>query len=129
MEERYLIDTNVIIDFLGQKLPLNGKAFVASIIDESFITSFICKVEVLSYNFETEREENTTKRFLEKARILGINDAVIDQTIFIRQRDRLKLPDALIPAKAIVHDLTLISRNERDFFRVTGLKTVNLYSL
>ena len=124
-----MIDTNVIIDFLGQKLPLNGKTFLASIIDEAFITSFICKVEVLSYNFETEREKTTTKRFLDQANILSVNDAIIDQTISIRQRDRLKLPDALIAATAIVHNLTLISRNDRDFLRVKGLKIVNLYKL
>lgn len=46
MEQKYLIDTNVIIDLFGNKLPESGKIFLFSIdINHSAVT----KIEVLGW--------------------------------------------------------------------------------
>jgi toxin FitB len=39
-----------------------------------------------------------------------------------RQSPRLRMPDALIAATALVHSLTLHTKNTRDFKRVTNLR-------
>ncbi|TAE34104.1 MAG: PIN domain-containing protein [Cytophagales bacterium] len=40
----------------------------------------------------------------------------------------MKLPDAIIAATAIVHNLTLLSTNDSDFERIEGLKYRSLSS-
>jgi predicted nucleic acid-binding protein len=47
--------------------------------------------------------------------VLALNDLVIDKTIQIRREHKIKLPDAIIAATALVYDFTLITRNTADF--------------
>jgi predicted nucleic acid-binding protein len=49
--------------------------------------------------------------------LLEIDTSVAIEAILIRQRTRLKLPDAIILATARVHGLLLVTRNSRDFPR------------
>ena len=50
MGEKYLIDTNIVIDFSENKLPANGKAFVAAAIDDYPHFSVINKIELLGFS-------------------------------------------------------------------------------
>ncbi|WP_425571141.1 PIN domain-containing protein [Olivibacter ginsenosidimutans] len=54
---------------------------------------------------------------------------VKEETIKIRRRYSIKLPDAIIAATAISHKLTLITRNTKDFSAIKGLKSVNPFAL
>ena len=47
------------------------------------------------------------------------------QTILIRKSNKIKLPDAIIAATAIVYNLTLVTRNIDDFKNISGLKIFN----
>ncbi len=49
MEQRYLIDSNAVIDYLGGKLPATGNSFMNSIVDDVPVLSIITKIEVLGY--------------------------------------------------------------------------------
>ena len=49
-QSQYLIDTNAIIDYLGQKLPSSGMEFMNQIIDNIPNVSVITKIEVLGFN-------------------------------------------------------------------------------
>ena len=49
-QTNYLIDTNVIIDYLGHKLSDNGITFMNIIIDAVPNVSIITKIEVLGFN-------------------------------------------------------------------------------
>ena len=48
-QSQYLIDTNAIIDYLGQKLPSAGMEFMNPIIDSVPNISVISKIEVLGF--------------------------------------------------------------------------------
>ena len=48
-QQEYLIDTNTVIDYLGNKLPSLGMVFMNDIIDVVPNLSVITKIEVLSY--------------------------------------------------------------------------------
>ncbi len=41
MEQKYLIDTNVIAHLFADKLPVTGKEFVKKAIDDNFIISVV----------------------------------------------------------------------------------------
>jgi predicted nucleic acid-binding protein len=59
--------------------------------------------------------EARRRSLLENFQLMEVNEAVSQETILIRQRTRLKLPDAIILATARVHGLLLVTRNSRDF--------------
>jgi hypothetical protein len=48
-QPQYLIDTNVIIDYLGGKIPHEGMLFLNALIDAVPNVSVISKIEVLGY--------------------------------------------------------------------------------
>ena len=50
---------------------------------------------------------------------------LIDKTIEIRKHCRIKLPDAIIADTALVHDLTLLTRNITDFRNAKNLNVIS----
>ena len=68
------------------------------------------------------------KTFFSGVTILGLARPVAEIAIQIRIDYTIKLPDAIIAATAIAHDLTLISRNDRDFRKISGLKYINPFT-
>jgi hypothetical protein len=61
--------------------------------------------------------------------LLLLADNVTGQTIELRKSNRMKLPDAMIAATAITHDLILVTRNEKDFAGIAEFEVVNPYHL
>ena len=83
---------------------------------------------VLAFPDLSEHEEIEIKQFLLYFVTLNVDDPVAEETIEIMKKYKLKLGDALISATAIMHDAVLVSRNEKDFGKVEGLKFLNHYS-
>lgn len=126
MEQRYLIDTNVIIDNFGNKLPANAKTFLNGL---DVTISAVTRIEVLGWLNATKQQLNPLYEFMELVTILPINEDVIEKTITIRQTKKIALGDAIIAATALVYDLVLISRNISDFKNIDGLKVIDPYSM
>jgi len=118
MGKRYLIDSNTLIEFTGRLLPAAAYAELSSIIDFDFNISFVNKIEVLGHHSSNKAWED----FINQASIIKADDDIIDQTIRIRKEHKIKMPDALIAATAIVNDLILVSRNVADFKNIMGLR-------
>ena len=57
--------------------------------------------------------------------VIELEQPVKLKTAEIRKAHKLKLPDAIIAATALVYDLTLLSRNVADFKNIVGLKMIN----
>jgi predicted nucleic acid-binding protein len=127
-QPQYLIDTNVVIDYLGQKIPLSGMNFMNTIIDSIPNVSVITKIEVLGFNAPAEHYQLLTD-FMNDATIIELTNKVVDTTIEIRKNYKTKLPDAVIAATALVYDLIIISRNVSDFKNIQNLKVINPHSL
>jgi len=124
--DKYLIDTNILIYFLqGEEV---ASSFFKNIMDKELCISLINKIEVLAFPDLSENEEMEIKQFLLNFVTLNIDDPVAEETIRIRKMYKLKLGDALISATSIMHDAVLVSRNDKDFNKVDGLKFLNPYS-
>jgi predicted nucleic acid-binding protein len=123
MGQKYLIDTNVILDFMGGKLPAKSETFISLIIDEQINISAINKIELLGFS----SPEQVLLDLVSFAEIYHIDDAIIDKTIELRKKHKIKLPDAIIAATAIVHDFVLISHNLKDFQKITDLNFLDPY--
>ena len=126
MEQRYLIDTNVVIDYFGDKLPKNAVIFFEAI-DLNF--SVVSKIEVLGWFNATQNQLNPLISFMDVVNIIDLNKSVIDKTILIRQTKRILLGDAIIAATAIVNNLTLMTRNISDFKNIEGLIVLEPHQL
>jgi len=63
------------------------------------------------------------EELVNSATIFPLNDLVTNQTILLRRKHKkLKLGDAIIAATASIHNLTLVSRNTKDFKKYMVLK-------
>ena len=119
MGARFLLDTNTVIYLLNSSLPLHSVSFMAKILSEdSCNICVISQMEILGFKFATQEEDLIAQDFVDDSMIFGITDPVVQKTIALRKVHKIKLPDAIIAATAITHDLTLISRNDRDFVKL-----------
>ena len=50
MGQKFIIDSNVIIDYTASRLPLNGSDFVEEIFNTHFVISVAVKIEVLGFD-------------------------------------------------------------------------------
>jgi len=59
--------------------------------------------------------------------VYHIDDEIIDKTIDLRKKHKIKLPDAIIAATAIVNNFILISHNIKDFQKINELQCIDAY--
>ena len=129
MGQKYLIDTNVISHLFSDKLPDKGKEFVKNVVNTDFIISVAVEIEVLTYHNDPDKMP-LIEEFIKLAVILPLDKEVTKKAIEIRrQYKKLKLGDAIIAATAIVHQLTLVSNNTKDFINIKGLKIIDPHSV
>lgn len=124
MGKGYLIDSNVVIGYLDNKLPSDGMVSMNAVIDDIPNVSIITKIEVLRFNTSTDVYK-VLEDFINESAILELNDQVVNHTITICKSHRIKLPDAIIAATALANNLTLITRNLSDFKNIKGLELMN----
>ncbi len=127
-QPEYLIDTNTVIDYLGRKMPEAGMAFLNEVLDSTPKVSVITKIEVLGFNAPNEHSL-LLENFMNDVSLIELNAAIVERTIAIRKLYKTKLPDAIIAATALVHELTLVTRNTADFKNIAGIKLLDPYLL
>ncbi len=107
---RYLLDSVILIDHF------NGVAaasrFLAANGGECSI-SVITRAETLA-GFDAASEP-LARELLDGFVTLPVTVEVADTAARLRRTHRWKLPDAMQAAIALEHDLTLVTRNTRDF--------------
>ena len=126
MEEGYLIDTNAIIDYLDSKLPEKSNQLLDDI---KFQLSVISRIELLAWPKATDQQLKILNDFINASSIFDISEAVILKSIDVRRNYKLKLPDAIIAATALVNNLILVTRNINDFKAIANLNLVDPYLL
>ena len=119
-----LIDSNVIIDYLGRTLPVPGVKFVSIERKKGFKLSIITRIELLGSRI-LKTDLSLITEFIGSSTIIDLDDNVAEKAIQIRQNHSIQLADSIIAATALVHDLILVTRNVRDFKSVPLLKLVN----
>lgn len=113
--QRYLLDTNAIIYLIGGRLaaPLPAGHYSFSVISE---------IELLSFSGLSAEDEQKISELLALLDRVELNQAVRLEAIKLRKQKRLKLPDAIIAASAIIRNATLFTNDQA--FHVTSNLTV-----
>ena len=126
MGKRYLIDSNVIIDYLNGVLPERGKELLFA---AEPIISIITQIEISGYSKLSELDKIKISELIRSATIYDVDQQIATKTILIREDRKIKLPDALIAATALHYNLTLVTRNVSDFDGIETLSVINPYSI
>lgn len=121
----YLLDTNIIIYHLNGLLPDNAQKTVNEMLFFDLPLSIITKIELMGFKFDNSLQKEKTVQFLNNVNFISVSNQIADNAIFLRQNYKLKTPDAIIAATAIVYDFTLVSRNDKDFINIKELKYLN----
>ena len=120
---KYLLDTNIIIYYLeGDQCVYD---FVWKYKEVSAI-SIIVFYEVLNYPF-TKEQELLVRDFLENFEVIGLSSEIVDKALQNRKEKKIKMADNFILATAQVHELQLVTNNDKDFDYF--LEIVNPFSL
>jgi predicted nucleic acid-binding protein len=122
--ERYLIDNNVISNYFSGSFSEKVMLFIEDIIDQIPNISVITVIEALSWRNPDKQKEAIVKEFIEDANVLELSPEVVSQCVKIRRSKKIKTPDAIIAATAIVHNLTLIT-SDTDFKGIENLHLIN----
>lgn len=120
------MDTNVIIDFLGNKLTSKGEAFVEKLAPAISINT---RIEILEWYGASVGQLNKLLPFFDNSIIYALDEPIVAKTIELRQKHKLKTPDAIIASTAIVNKQTLITRNSKDFDKIQELTVFNPYDI
>ena len=123
MGKRYILDTNTVLDYMGDKLPENSKNALAQIIDDEINLSVINKIELLGF----AKVDQDLIDFVNCSNIYQLDEDITELTIEIRKKYHIKLPDAIIAATALYHRLILFTNNTSDFDKIKGIKLMNPY--
>jgi hypothetical protein len=85
----------------------------------------ITTLEVLGWRGHDQASRASAEKLLGCMDEIPLATSVVQQTISLRTRYSIKLPDAVIAATALTHGLILMTRNLADFERINGLNVVN----
>lgn len=123
------MDTNVIIDYTGKKFTGSAEVKLDAAFNDVFYYSIISRIEVLGFNADDVILQGL-RDFLELGHQYYVTDDIASQTILIRRAlPKLKTPDAIIAATALVYNHTLLSRNLPDFKNIPGLTVIDPHTL
>ncbi len=124
MSGNYLLDTNSIINILkSDNLTTKFKNS-----KDTFFFSVITEIELLSYPYLTDEEEKKIREFFCKSCVINIDEFIKEDTIKLRKKYNLKIPDALICGTALNQKLNLVT-DDKILFKVQDIKILFLKDL
>lgn len=111
----YLIDTNILIDIHAGRMSLDAK-------EGHYAYSIISEIELLSWTAIKPLQEQELRYLLSHLHRVELDALVREAAIRLRRQHRLKLPDAVIAASAIVHDAVLLT-NDQQLLTIPSLRS------
>jgi hypothetical protein len=119
-----IVDTDVLIDAALQI----SKAIdcLDGLEQNSMLAISVITQMELFVGCRNKTELGNTKRFLQRFQVLKLSDQISDKAIDLLLQYRLShglaIPDALIAATAITFNQPYISKNQRDYRFISGLR-------
>jgi hypothetical protein len=109
---KFLVDTDVFIDHLSGARQITAEP-------GHIAYSVITRIELLAGKYV---QESSVTELLEPFDELEVDRPIAHRAGQLRRTTQIRLPDAVIAATALEHDLTLTTRNLRDFKKVPALR-------
>ncbi len=119
MKIDFIADTNFAI-YVHE-----GKKIIEQFLDYNFGISFITEVELLSYNKITKIEDTKLRQLISDCFVIEWNLRIKEQTIDLKRKYSIKLPDAIISATSLVYEIPLVTA-DKGFSKIKGLDLILL---
>jgi len=122
----FTFDTNAIIYYLkGDK---KASSAIEQILKDnpSIYISTVTEVELFGFSAMTEIEAYQIEKILETISIIPLDSRIARMAARIRQIYKLQTADSIIAATALFTSSILVTRNIKDFSRVTDLKVKSI---
>ena len=129
MGTKILVDTNIAIGYIGGRLDVLIMDKLDNIFNNQYHLSVINKIELLGYPDLDKNEEEKFQMFIGHSIMHQIDNKIIEKTIAIRKKHKIKLPDALIAATCLENGLYILTLNIKDFVNIEGVKVLNPESI
>lgn len=93
------------------------------------VISAITEIELLSWKSATEKDVEVLQNSIDDVLVIELEQPIKYKTADIPRKYKIKLPDAIIAATALIYELNLVSRNISDFKNIDGLQLINPWDL
>jgi len=120
-----VFDSNILIYYLNGSLNHSVRRQVEDMIKLGSFISVITRIEVLGWSKNTATSLSSAKDLLNCINEQALSEEIVKLCIQLRQNYSLKLPDAMIAATALHLELPLMTRNVKDFQKVSNLEIIN----
>ena len=117
MKIDFIADTNFLI-YLHE-----GNKIIEPFLEYNFGVSFISEIELLGFQGISKSEETKLKLLLSDCFQIEWNTKVKEQTIQLKRKYHIKLPDAIIAATGLVYDMPLVTA-DKGFSKVIELDLI-----
>lgn len=117
----FTLDTNAIIYYL------KGDVNVSLVIEKAFqgasplYVSVVTELELLSFSSNTPREIVLIEQLLSVVSIISLDSRLARLAAMLRRKYHLKTPDSIIAATSLFTGTILLTRNTRDFVRISEI--------
>ena len=105
--------TKIIFDTCAAILLLDGKYELSSlgiVMNDSFpYISIITRMELMAKRNMRQDEEQAIRNFIDDVTVSPLSDEIESKTVEIRRTTKIKLPDCIIAATAIVLEAVLLT--------------------
>ena len=106
MKIDFLADTNFLI-YLHE-----GKPFIKPFLNYNFGVSFISEIELLGHKNISKQDEKSLQELLKDCFVFNFSEDIKLQTIKLKQKYTIKLPDAIIASTCIIFQIPLITSDK-----------------
>jgi predicted nucleic acid-binding protein len=115
----FLADTNFLIN-ISEDNPI-----VYPFLDENICISYITEIELLGVFSINKIQKNNAGNLINFCSVIEMNSSIKKKVISLKQKYKIKIPDAIIAATAIVNKLPLIT-SDADFKTIKELELIFL---
>ncbi len=110
-----VLDTNAVIYLQNDQL-------ATPLAEDEYCISIMTEIELLSFSRLSRDHEALLNSFLKDIFIFPLDERVKNETIALRRLHKIKTPDAIICATAIVNNATLLT-NDRQLLNLSAVKS------
>lgn len=115
----FLADTNFLIAVH------EGDPSTKSFLDQTVAVSIISEIELLGWQRITETEKKKLRALLSSCEVIELKNEIKELAIHLRQKQSIKLPDAIIAATALYLQVPVVT-SDRGFKNIKGIELILL---
>jgi predicted nucleic acid-binding protein len=117
----YTLDTNAILYYL--KDDADAVSVLRGVFAENVpvYVSAVTELELLAYSGLSPEEESLIEELLATISVIPVDSRIARLAALVRRHYRLKVPDSVIAATAMFTGSRLVTRNTRDFRKISSL--------